>query len=100
MFVIIFTHLRPLAEVDKLREAHFAHIDRHYADGLFLLSGRREPRNGAVILAGGESREAVEAAVSSDPFIAAGVASCEIVAFLPGRASEGLRFLLPHGGAA
>ncbi|MFT3965437.1 MAG: YciI family protein [Sphingobium sp.] len=100
MFVVIFTHVRPVEEVDRHREAHFAYIDRRYAEGVYLLSGRREPRNGAVILAAGDDPAAMEEIVRADPFIRAGVARYEIVPFLPGRAAPSLAALLPPSAGA
>lgn len=96
MFVIVFTHVLSVAEVDLHRAAHFAYIDQRYAEGVYLLSGRREPRNGAVIIAAGDDREAIEAIVRQDPVIASGASRYEIFHFVPGRAAPDLRFLLPE----
>ncbi len=94
MFIVLFTHLKPLAEVDTLLQAHFSFLDDAYAEGVYLLSGRREPRNGAVILARAESRASLEQLLHRDPFISRGAARFDIDEFIPGRAAAGLQDLL------
>ena len=56
MFVLLLTYVRPLAEVDALMREHVAWLDEHYAAGRFLVSGRRIPRTGGVIVARGDDR--------------------------------------------
>ncbi len=96
MFVILFTHLKPLVEVNKFLQAHFSFLDHAYAKGVYVLSGRREPRNGAVILARSESRQALVALLEEDPFIKEGMAQFEIYEFIPGRSSEEFQHLLAN----
>lgn len=62
--------------------AHREFLQEHFASGLFVVSGRRSPWTGGVIVARG-SREAVEAAVAADPLTRAGAAETEIVEFEP-----------------
>jgi uncharacterized protein YciI len=81
VFVLLLTYVKPLAEVDALMRRHMAWLDEHYAAGRFLVSGRRIPRTGGVILARGE----IEAIAAADPFVAGGVATCEVIQF---RASQ------------
>ena len=50
MFVILLTHVKPLSEVDRFVGEHREFLDRYYASGHFMLSGRKEPRTGRVIL--------------------------------------------------
>jgi uncharacterized protein YciI len=83
MFVIVLTYVKPLSEVDKLIDAHMAYLDRNYKAGMFVVSGRRVPRVGGVILARAESIAQVEEAVVQDPFIREGVAEYQIIEFLP-----------------
>jgi uncharacterized protein YciI len=64
---------------------HMAFLERGYAAGHFLISGRKIPREGGIILALGESREAVEALVRDDPFVARGLAEARVIEF---RASQ------------
>jgi len=85
MFILLLTYTKPLDEVDALMRDHMAWLDEQYAAGHFLVSGRRIPRTGGVIVARGDDREAMEALAATDPFVSGGVATCELVQF---RASQ------------
>jgi uncharacterized protein YciI len=85
VFVLLLTYVKPLAEVDALMREHVAWLDEHYAAGRFLVSGRRIPRTGGVILAHGDDRAAMEALAATDPFVRGDVATVEVIQF---RASQ------------
>ena len=72
MFVVELIYKAPLAEIDAAMRAHMAFLRKHYADGHFLVSGRKIPRDGGVILAVGRDRAEIEALMQSDPFVARG----------------------------
>ena len=90
MFVILLHYLKPLSEVDRFVDEHRAFLERHYAAGHFLLSGRQEPRSGGVIIARGETRTQIEAIVREDPFNREQIARYEIVEFVPSLADARL----------
>ena len=81
-FVLISRYTAPLERIEELVPAHRAYLQEHFASGLFVVSGRRVPWTGGVIVARGD-RAAVEAAVAADPFTQSGVAETEIVEFEP-----------------
>ncbi|MFM5313194.1 YciI family protein [Aeromonas caviae] len=83
MFVVTLTYVKPLAEIGALIPAHIAWLERQYAAGHFLASGRRVPRVGGVILAQGVSRDALEAMLAEDPFKQAEAADYQVVEFVP-----------------
>ena len=56
-----------------------------YAAGRFLVSGRKIPRDGGIIIATGSDRVAVEKIAREDPFVAQGLATVRVVEF---RASQ------------
>ena len=85
MFVIELIYKVPLAEIDAHMKAHMAFLNKYYASGHFLVSGRKIPRDGGIILAVGNSREEVETIVKEDPFCSRGLADFRIVEF---RASQ------------
>ena len=85
MFVVLLTYTKPLEDVDALMRDHMAWLNEHYAAGRFLVSGRRVPRTGGVIVAHGDDRAEVEALAATDPFVTGGVATTEIIQF---RASQ------------
>jgi uncharacterized protein YciI len=85
MFVIELTYTAPLAAIDAAMKPHVAWLQRHYASGTFLASGRKVPRDGGVILATGDDRARLEAIVLDDPFVASGLATYRLIEF---RASQ------------
>jgi uncharacterized protein YciI len=85
MFVIELTYKAPLAEIDAAMKPHMAFLRKHYKSGAFLVSGRKIPRDGGIILALGESREAIEAIMREDPFCSRGLAEFRVIEF---RASQ------------
>lgn len=85
MFVIELLYKAPLAEIDAAMTAHVRFLKKHYTAGTFLVSGRKIPRDGGIILAVGESRDAIEAIMREDPFCARGLADVRIIQF---RASQ------------
>ena len=90
MFVILLHYLKPLPEVDRYVDEHRAFLERHYAAGNFLLSGRQEPRSGGVILADAPTRAQIEEIVREDPFNREQIARYEIVEFVPSLADPRL----------
>jgi uncharacterized protein YciI len=85
MFIIELTYKAPLAEIDASMPAHVGFLRKYYAAGNFLVSGRKMPRDGGIIVAVGESREQIEAIAREDPFCRRNLADFRIVQF---RASQ------------
>jgi uncharacterized protein YciI len=85
MFVIELTYKAHLAEIDAHMAAHVIFLKKYYASGHFLVSGRKIPRDGGIILAVGQSRRQIEAIVEEDPFYKHGLADFRIIEF---RASQ------------
>ena len=85
MFVIELIYKAPLADIDAAMAAHVKFLKKYYAAGNFLVSGRKIPRDGGIILAVGESREQIETIIGEDPFCKRGLAEPRIVEF---RASQ------------
>jgi len=89
MFVLLLSYVRPLEEVDALMRDHVAWLDEHYDAGRFVVSGRRVPRTGGVILARGDDREEIERIAAADPFVSGGVATCEVIQFRASQTADG-----------
>src|SRR3984893_11488833 len=85
MFVIELTYRVDLAEIDARMAAHVVFLKKYYASGNFLVSGRKVPRDGGIILAVGKSRRQIEAIIEEDPFFEHGLADFRIIEF---RASQ------------
>lgn len=89
MFVVSLTYKVDLADVDQYIEAHVAYLEKYYQLGNFMVSGRKIPRTGGVILARAQSREALDHILAEDPFFIANLADYEVTQFVPTKVAEG-----------
>ncbi len=85
MFVIELSYKVDLATIDLHMAAHVAFLKKYYALGNFLVSGRKIPRDGGIIVAVGESRAQIEEIIRIDPFHVHGLADFRVIEF---RASQ------------
>ena len=85
MFVIELIYKADLKQIDAAMGAHMKFLRKYYAAGNFVVSGRKIPRDGGIILAVGESREAIEAIAKEDPFYTKGLVDVRVIEF---RASQ------------
>jgi len=81
MFIVELTYTADLSEIDAAMRAHMVFLDKHYAAGTFVMSGRKVPRDGGIILALGESREQIEEIMRQDPFCSRGLATFRVTQF-------------------
>lgn len=88
VYIVILTYIKPLEEVDAAIPAHVEWLKKGYAEGIFLASGRRIPRNGGVILAKCESLTSLEECLREDPFQTLKLATVEIIPFEPSMKTE------------
>lgn len=91
MFVIELIYKADLEKVDAHLSAHVQFLTRHYASGHFLVSGRKVPRDGGIILAVGKDRREIEAIVSEDPFHEHGLADFRIIEFRPSQTADDIQ---------
>lgn len=85
MFVIELIYKAELAAIDAAMKPHMAFLNKYYAAGKFLISGRKIPRDGGIIIAQGESKAEIEELMRSDPFCSQGLAEFRVIEF---RASQ------------
>jgi len=85
VFVIELIYKADLARIDAHMKAHVKFLQKYYAAGNFLVSGRKVPRDGGIILSVGKSKADIEAIMREDPFCAHGLADVRIIEF---RASQ------------
>jgi uncharacterized protein YciI len=93
VFVVLITYTGPIERINAFIEPHKAWMAEQYAAGTFLASGAQTPRTGAVILARGDDRSALEALLTQDPVAQAGVADYQVVEFVPTTTAPGLELL-------
>jgi len=94
MFVIELTYKVELSEIDAHMKAHMAYLKKYYAAGTFLVSGRKIPREGGIILAVGESKERVESIAAEDPFVQGGLADFRVIEFRPSQRAKDIDALI------
>ncbi|MBL1085991.1 hypothetical protein JK359_29170 [Streptomyces actinomycinicus] len=82
MFVLELTYTAPLEAVDAVLPDHVVWLEEQYEKGFFLASGRKNPRDGGVILAVAGDRARIEELVAGDPFTVAGVCAYRITEFI------------------
>lgn len=90
VYIVILTYIKPLEEIDAAIPAHVEWLKKGYAEGIFLASGRRVPRNGGVILAKCESLASLEERLRKDPFQRLKLATADIIPFEPSMKTERL----------
>ncbi|MCM0083761.1 YciI family protein [Geomonas sp. Red32] len=83
MFIVLLNYLKPLTEVDRFVGEHRQFLEKYYASEDFLMSGRREPRTGGVIVSTAKTREEIESIILNDPFHRENIAEYEIIEFVP-----------------
>ncbi len=94
MFVIELIYKAELAAIDARMRAHMRFLKKYYASGHFLVSGRKIPRDGGIILALGSDRAEIEAIVREDPFVREGLAEFRVIEFRVSQRADNLAELL------
>ncbi|WP_066835629.1 YciI family protein [Rufibacter ruber] len=95
MFLIELTYKVPFSEVEPFMAEHLAFVEKGYASGHFLASGRKVPRDGGLIFcqaSGGKAE--LEELLQDDPFVYQDLVEYRILEFVTSRAEEGLKGLL------
>lgn len=68
MYIISLTYHRPIEEVDGYLDQHIAWLKRYFEQGIFMASGRKNPRTGGVILVKDIERAQLDEILAEDPF--------------------------------
>ncbi|MFF0447970.1 YciI family protein [Streptomyces sp. NPDC004609] len=90
MFVLELTYTAPVERADELLDAHLSWLNALYEEGVFIASGRKNPRDGGVILAVGDDRARIEEIAAADPFTVGGVCEYRITEFIATRTAPEL----------
>ena len=94
MFIIDIQYIVPLEELDPYIEGHTAYLKKYIANNTFVVTGRKEPRTGGILIANAGSKEEVEKIITEDPFYQYKVAEMTITEFLHARHNPALDELL------
>lgn len=94
MFIISLNYIVPLDELDRHMEAHVKYLKKYYAADVFIMSGRKVPRTGGIIIAQANSKEILEKIIAEDPFYQHKLAEFEITEFMASQAHPDMKNLL------
>lgn len=83
MYIANLIYEKPLTEVEKYLEEHIAFLNKFYEAGNFICSGRKNPRNGGVILFDAKDEAQMKQIIEQDPFYQHGIARYEMIEFFP-----------------
>ena len=98
MFVIELIYKADLAVIDAHMAAHVKFLKKYYAAGNFLVSGRKIPRDGGIILAVARNRRQIEAIIEEDPFCERGLADFRIVEFRASQRADDIQARVARSG--
>src|SRR5688572_17507267 len=98
MFVIELVYKVDLARIDAHMAAHVAFLKKYYTAGNFLVSGRKIPRDGGIILAVGKRRQQIEAIVTEDPFVEHDLADFRIIEFRASQRADDIQKRIDKNG--
>ena len=100
MFVVELIYKVELREIDVRMADHMVFLDRYYASGHFVVSGRKIPRDGGIILALGTDRDEVETIMAQDPFVVHGLADVRVIEFRVSQRAADLETRIPKPAPA
>lgn len=89
--IIDLKYLKPIEEVDKVLVAHREYLDTGYKSGNLLMSGRKDPLTGGIILGSFDSVWDANDFMHKDPFVISGVAEYKVTEFTPVKCADGFK---------
>lgn len=93
MYLISITYTQPLAAVERVLEAHRQYLREAPLASRIVMTGRRRPATGGLVMLRADSLAEVEAFVRADPYHTENVAAFDIVEFDVAQVAEGLEAL-------
>ncbi|WP_395066162.1 YciI family protein [Flavobacterium sp.] len=94
MFVLNITYKSNLEKIDQFLDEHIEFLNEQYRLGNFIVSGRKVPRTGGIILSNVNCKMILEKIIENDPFIINDLADYDLIEFIPNKTSKELNFLL------
>lgn len=96
MFIISLTYKVTIENVERHIPEHNSFLQKYYDSGLFIASGRKEPRTGGVIICKASSKNEVERIIKEDPFHIQQVADYDIIKFIPTKYNEDFKIFIEN----
>lgn len=83
LFAVVTNYLADSPAVDAKRDEHLIWVKQQYDAGRFLISGRRIPAHGGVMVLRAADRSQAVALLGGDPYARAGLVEWRIYEFAP-----------------
>ncbi len=93
MFIVLLKFADNKADAPRHMDGHKAWLEQGFADGVFILSGSVQPKQGGAVFAANTTRDELEHRIAQDPFVAEDVVHAEIIEIDASRADDRLSFL-------
>ena len=81
LYIINLHYKASLEMIDKHMQAHLDFLKVCYTKKIFIVSGRKDPRTGGIIIAQGLNLEQMTTLMQQDPFVKQGLAELNIIKF-------------------
>jgi len=94
MFIVLLKFSANKSQAGQFMEGHKDWIQRGFDDGVFLVTGSLQPNLGGGIATHNTTLSDLQERVNSDPFVAEGVVTAEILEITPAKTDDRLKFLL------
>ncbi|MEJ5104639.1 YciI family protein [Chryseobacterium sp. MYb328] len=94
MFIISLTYKMVIENVEHHIPEHNSFLQKHYNLGVFIASGRKEPRTGGIIICNAPSKNEVEQIIREDPFYIHQIADYDITEFIPSKYNENFKIFI------
>ena len=94
MFIIELVYKVPLEEIDAHMKAHVIYLNKYYKSKNFIVSGRKIPRDGGIIIANASTKKEIEKIIKQDPFYKSKLADFRIIEFNASQKAESINELI------
>ncbi|MGI8952036.1 MAG: YciI family protein [Chitinophagaceae bacterium] len=94
MFVIELSYKVALEQVDAYMKKHVLFLNKYYNKGNFIVSGRKIPRTGGIIIAVGNDKKFIEKIIKEDPFHKNKLAEYNIIEFNASQKAKNINELI------
>lgn len=94
MFIISLTYKVAIENVEHHIPEHNSFLQKYYDSGVFIASGRKEPRTGGIIICNAHSKNKVEQIITEDPFHIYQIAEYSITEFIPTKYNENFKIFI------
>ncbi len=94
MFIIELIYKVPLEEIDAHMKAHVQFLNKYYHSKNFIISGRKIPRDGGIIIATASAKKEIEKIIKQDPFYKYELADFRIIEFDASQKAQNINELI------